>query len=383
MSTRSSPLPLLCYADSETSADMLYLAGFSVPDPFPALVMPDGETVGFFHPLEISRAQKESRFDRLVSTEALKKEIGAGKRGVPERPGIDLLLACWLRKEGWKKVEVPADFPVGMAERLRRRRIAVGVRGGLAFPEREGKSEWECRQIRRGNQASARGFARVRDILREAEIGGNGVLRWKGRVLTAERVREEIEKACMEKGALAGRVIAACGEQACDPHCEGHGPWRAHELIIVDIFPRLRDTGYHGDMTRTFLKGRAREGQKRLVATVRKAQKKALETIREGVSGDKVHGDIVADFEAAGYETSLGSSPPRGFFHGTGHGLGLSVHEAPRVSPGAPALRAGQVITVEPGLYYPGLGGCRIEDVVVVQKQGAEILSRFPYRWQY
>jgi Xaa-Pro aminopeptidase len=216
--------------------------------------------------------------------------------------------------------------------------------------------------------------------LREATIQ-QGKLHYQGKFLTSERLKEEIEIACLRAGAVSGHTIAAGGDQACDPHCSGSGVLRANELIIIDVFPRVVATGYHGDMTRTFLKGKASEEQKRLVATVRAAQQKALESIRAGVTGDSIHQKVVDHFEEHGYRTDRAAKQPFGFFHGTGHGLGLEVHESPRLSAGGPKLRAGQVVTVEPGLYYPGLGAVRIEDVVRVTKEGSEMLSNCHYRW--
>jgi Xaa-Pro aminopeptidase len=158
---------------------------------------------------------------------------------------------------------------------------------------------------------------------------------------------------------------------------------RPHELIIIDVFPRVLKTGYHGDMTRTYLKGRPREVQRRLVETVREAQKRATRTIRAGVDGREVHAACTRCFAEAGYETKRTKNGAVGFFHGTGHGLGLAVHDPGRMSPTIPhLLKKGSVMTVEPGLYYPGLGGCRWEDVVWVTASGSQPLSKHPYHWE-
>ncbi|HLS28317.1 MAG TPA: M24 family metallopeptidase, partial [Opitutales bacterium] len=140
--------------------------------------------------------------------------------------------------------------------------------------------------------------------------------------------------------------------------------------------------GYHGDMTRTFLKGKASDQQKKLVATVLAAEQKALKEVKAGTTGAAIHDGVVQYFKEAGYETRISGGDPEGFFHGTGHGLGLEVHEAPRLSVNGPVLDAGHVVTVEPGLYYRGIGGARIEDVVWVRDDGAEMLSEYHYRWE-
>jgi len=148
------------------------------------------------------------------------------------------------------------------------------------------------------------------------------------------------------------------------------------------VFPRVNSTGYHGDMTRTFLKGRASDAQRALVAAVREAQLAALNKIRAGVNGQVAHQSVCAVFALRGYETKHTDKGSVGFFHGTGHGLGLAVHEPPRVSTVDYRLKKCSVVTVEPGLYYPGLGGCRIEDVVQVTSTRPKMLSDCHYNWE-
>jgi Xaa-Pro aminopeptidase len=150
----------------------------------------------------------------------------------------------------------------------------------------------------------------------------------------------------------------------------------------VDVFPRVNETGYYGDMTRTFLRGRASEPQKALVDAVRRAQKLARKKLRPGITGKSVHKAVVSFFEKLGYETRHKATHHEGFFHGTGHGLGLEIHEAPRVSAAGGPLREGNVVTIEPGLYYPGLGGCRIEDVALITADGSKMLSDYDYNWE-
>ena len=152
---------------------------------------------------------------------------------------------------------------------------------------------------------------------------------------------------------------------------------------MVDIFPRRIEDGYWGDMTRTYLKGKASDAQRRLVRTVKKAHQLGIDMIKPGVTGGKVHDAVQAFFDKEGYETVRNSKNPKGFFHALGHGVGLEIHEAPIMRSGSPwKFRKGMVVTVEPGLYYHGLGGCRIEDVVHVVPGGCELISRAPYKWE-
>jgi Xaa-Pro aminopeptidase len=374
----STPSPLL-YADSERDADQRYFSGIATPDAF--LAFGNGrKKYGVFNALEFGRARKESSLDVVLPFEDCRER--AKKRFPNTQVGIAEIVATLAHEFGQKRFVVPDNFPAKLAFDLFDLGLAIGFADGSFFPERDLKKPAELAAIREGNRCSALGFAAVERILKASTIKG-GTVRFEGKVLTSERLRFAIEAACLEAGAISKETIVAAGDQACDPHCRGTGPIRAGELIVVDIFPRVSATGYHGDMTRTYLKGRASDEQRRLVATVRSAQQLGLRTIRAGINGRKVHDGIVAFFESKGYRTTRDATGARGFFHGTGHGLGLDVHEAPRVSAVDTILRKGHVVTVEPGLYYPGLGGCRIEDVVHVTATGCELLSKHPYRWEF
>jgi Xaa-Pro aminopeptidase len=253
---------------------------------------------------------------------------------------------------------------------------------GKLLPQREFKTAAEVDALRKGNRASAAGFRAVVKTLTEAIIR-NGQLVHQGRILTSERLRELIAQATLAEGAVALDTIAAAGDQACDCHNAGYGPIRAGELIVVDIFPRRVEDGYWGDMTRTYLKGKASDAQRRLVRTVRKAHQLAIGMTRPGVTGGKVHDAVQAFFDKQGYETTRDVKAPQGFFHALGHGVGLEIHEKPIMRSKAPwKLRKGMVITIEPGLYYHGLGGCRIEDMVHVVPGGCELISKAPYKWE-
>tara|TARA_B100001248_G_scaffold201492_1_gene155718 strand:- start:566 stop:1798 length:1233 start_codon:yes stop_codon:yes gene_type:complete len=376
----SANTALLLYSDSDINADMLYFGGFFVPDAFLAFQI-GKKKIAVLSALEIARGKKESCFNEILSLEeclaAAKKTLKVTKPGIAE-------VVRWVAKEyGIKNFTVPTDFPAGLAFALKKARLNITPKPDPFFEARMCKSEAEALAIREGNAASAAGIRMASKILSASTIKGKK-LYYEGKALTSERLRYFVDRACLEKGAIAQNTIVAGGDQACDPHCQGSGFLYANELIIVDVFPRVTATGYHGDMTRTFLKGTANDAQRKLVKTVRAAQKKAFETIKAGVPCPKPHAEAAAYMEKQGYVTGQKKGVPQGFFHGLGHGLGLSVHEAPRVSPAGTGLKlkAGNVVTVEPGLYYPGVGGVRIEDVVWVRSKGYEMLSSCPYKWE-
>jgi Xaa-Pro aminopeptidase len=374
----ATPPPLL-YADTERSADALYFGRIGVPDPFIAFGR-GGRKYAVVSALEFNRVRRDSAFDVVLPLEARLQRAREARPG--RRVGAAEVILGLAREFRLAAFTVPADFPAGLFARLRRGGLRLEIADGPLFPRREIKTAAEAAALREGNRCSARGIAAAERVLRASRVRG-GRLVHQGRILTSERLKFAIEVACLEAGAVSLNTIAAGGDQACDPHQRGYGPLRANELIIVDVFPRVTATGYHGDMTRTFLRGRASDAQRALVAAVRAAQLAALGAIRAGVNGRAVHGTVTAVFAARGYETRISPQGSIGFFHGTGHGLGLEVHEPPRMSGSVDyLLQRGSVVTVEPGLYYPGLGACRIEDVVQVTDRAPRLLSKYHYEWE-
>lgn len=372
----SKPPPLL-FADTHSSADMLYFGRVEVHDPFIAFGA-RGRRITVQSALEFGRVKRTSGFDLVLPRE---KWLDEARRRHGPKAGPAEIIACVARAYGQRSFTVPDDFPAWLFIRLQELGLRLKLAGGALFPEREIKSAEEAAQIREGNRLAAVGYTVAERTLRGARIVGRTLVH-RGKVVTSESLRFAIETAIKEQGGDARDTIVAGGDQACDPHERGFGPLRPHELIIIDIFPRVVKSGYYGDMTRTYLKGRPREVQRRMVATVRTAQLAAMKRIRAGADGRDVHQAVLDTFAEEGYQTKAGRNGSVGFFHGTGHGLGLAVHEQPRLSVVTCPLQAGAVVTVEPGLYYPGMGGCRWEDVVQVTDGRPKLLSRHPYDWE-
>lgn len=375
----STPPPLL-YADTDRSPDALYFGRVSVPDAFVAFGH-KGKKYAAVSALEFGRVKKTSDFDVVLPLESyLQRARDLWPLRRPTAAEVILLLSKDFKQS---RFTVPEDFPAGIYRRLCDLGVDLVVADGALFPERELKTPAEAAAIREGNRLSSLGFAAAEKILRASKVSGHKLLH-RGQPVTSESLKFAIEAAILEAGGISASTIVAGGDQACDPHERGSGPVRPHELIIVDIFPRVTKTGYHGDMTRTFLRGRANEAQRKLVAAVRDAQLAALKAIRAGANGRDVHGKCVEVFTSRGFETRATPKGSVGFFHGTGHGLGLAVHEPPRMSGAVDyILKKDSVVTVEPGLYYPGLGGCRIEDVVQVTAAAPKMLSNYHYTWEF
>ena len=373
---------LLFHADA-TDPDMLYFSRFNAFDPYLAFSV-DGKRVAVITAGEYGRMARESAFDEILLINEVRD--GAAKRfKLPDgkAPALHQMVLHLAKLHGIPNFKVGDRFPAGLARRLRKAGMTLEIANGTGlFPERQIKTAAEVTALRKGNKASEAGFRIVAKTLAESKIR-NGKLVHCGSTLTAERLRELIGHTVLDAGASAQHTIAAPGDQAVDNHCVGHGPIRAGELIVVDIFPRRIEDGYWGDMTRTYLKGRASDAQRRLVRTVKRAHRLAIDMIKPGVTGGKVHDAVQAFFDREGYKTARDCKKPEGFFHALGHGVGLEIHEEPIMRSKAPCtLRKGMVVTVEPGLYYHGLGGCRIEDVVHVVPGGCELISKAPYKWE-
>ncbi|MEI6560629.1 MAG: Xaa-Pro peptidase family protein [Verrucomicrobiota bacterium] len=363
-------LPRLIAASSETDPDLLYATRFFAPDPFIFLEKAGRRRV-LLNELEIDRGRAQAQVDEVIAYGDVAKRAG-------KEPSFAAVLTRFLQEQRVRKAQVPATFPLGLATELAKAGIALEPVSGLFFPERECKSAEELRKLRRALAITEAGMARGMEVLAASKIGTRHQLQWGGRTLTSERLRAEIDSAILHAGGQPANTIVAGGEQGCDPHERGHGPLKAHALIILDIFPRDARTGYYGDMTRTVVRGRATHAQRQLWETVLEGQNLALRAMKPGVDGKAVHEAVQALFTERGYPTEQRKGRWTGFFHGTGHGLGLELHEEPRF--GRTRFKPGQVLTVEPGLYYPGLGGVRIEDVVTVTERGIRLLSRFEKR---
>ena len=363
----------LIVASSESSADILYATGFHAPDAFVYVQSESGKAL-LLSDLEVDRGRKEAKVDVVVAYSDLAKEVQGSKKSAPSYAKV---VADFLRRRGAERVSVPRDFPLGLARELKDEDIRLKPAEGIFLPERTIKSPKEIKLIEAALRVAEAGLERAHEVLRATKIRKDRKLGWNGKVLTSEILRTEMELAVVRAGGVAkGDTIVAGGKQGCDPHERGRGALRADELIILDIFPRHAKSGFYGDITRTVLRGTASDAQRKIWETCLSGQTQALAAIKPGVEGIEIHNAIKALFTEGGYATEIHEGRWRGFFHGTGHGLGLDLHEEPRF--GATTFAPGQVFTVEPGIYWPGVGAVRHEDVVVITEEGNRVLTSYP-----
>jgi Xaa-Pro aminopeptidase len=364
---------LLMVADSERDANMLYATGLFVPDPF-IYLHAGGRPLIVLSDLEIDRARKQAPHCRVVSLSAYQQKL---RRDGVKSPRYAHVIREILREKKIRRAIVPDNFPLGLARELKKLGVKLKPVAGF-FPKREIKSADEVRKISAALVMAEVGMAEGMQALRHSKIDRRRQLIYRGSPLTSERLRSVIDCAVLQASGLAANTIVAGGKQGCDPHERGHGRLRANEPIIIDIFPRSQKTGYFGDITRTVVRGRASDAVKKLYDTVLHGQKIALQKVSARISTKEIHQCVLQFFKQRGYATGKRNGRMEGFFHGTGHGLGLEIHEAPRMGATSTGeLKAGQVVTVEPGLYYPAIGGVRLEDVALVKANGARNLTRF------
>ena len=350
----------LIVGSGEGSADMRYATGLSTPDAF--FWGTDGETaVAVLSPLEFDRAALQAKPGLRLLRES---ELGGSGR-IEKIVG----LAELLEVSGFS---VPAEFPLGLAERLRDAGLALRPMGeGEFFPEREFKHEDEVALVVKSLRAAEAGVNRAAAVLADSSVAADGILVYGGETLTSERLRAEIDAELLRHGTLPTGTICAGGAQGACPHNAGEGPLYANAPIVMDVFPRSTASGYWGDLTRTMLKGRAPQVVKNAYRAAREARDYAKTLIRPGAIPEDIHKAAANILEKHGFFTGRNDSGDFGFFHGLGHGVGLEIHEAPRLSlRNRTPLSGGEIITVEPGLYYPEWGGIRLEDMVFVEPSG-------------
>lgn len=360
---------------SEDNADLYYRTGFFVPDPVIYLEH-NGKKMLVLSDLEIDRGKEGASVDRVLSLTYYQKRLIAEK--VKKVKLLDVA-ALVLKDLKIKKVIVPGRFPLKYADGLRKRGYTVIARDEEPFfEERLRKTSREIGMISDALKKTVKAMDLAIKMIASSEIRKNR-LYLNGGLLTSERVKGEINAALSRMGFTASHTIVASGHSSM-PHHSGEGPIFADKPVVIDIFPRSQKNGYFGDMTRTVVRGEPSSELKKMYDTVLRGQKLAISMIKGGVKVRDIHSAVVEYFKSRGFETGVVDGKLQGFIHSTGHGLGLEIHEPPRIGLGDEVLEAGNVVTVEPGLYYEKTGGVRIEDVVVVGKRGCTNLTRYPKR---
>jgi Xaa-Pro aminopeptidase len=364
--------PMLLIGDSDTNANLYYKTHFVAESM--VYFQANGTGTLITSGMEAGRARKQARVDEIRTLEDydFKKVL---QETDDRRRAFPIVIARALKDAGLTEVKVESRFPLLMAEYLRAEGIDLRVDPELLETARRQKTPDEIAAIEEAQRANERVTGKAVEMFAQSEVR-NGILHYNGIPLTSERIRTEMEIDFLKEGMENSHgMIVAGGKDAADPHSSGSGPFRAGEAIVMDIFPRSKTSRYWADMTRTISKGQPSDELMRMYETVLRCQEAAFGQIRAGANGKDVHDAVVEVLKEAGYDRPDGG--PR-MNHSTGHGVGLDIHEAPGLGFTDVELLENDVVTVEPGLYDPEIGGIRIEDMVVVTKDGFRNLTNFP-----
>ncbi|MBN1908774.1 MAG: aminopeptidase P family protein [Pirellulales bacterium] len=364
----------------QKNSALLWRVRFLAGDPVALVELSEpGGAVLIIRDIEMDRARKTARADRVTCPADFTPE--GGLSGDRETATAQATAEC-LRREGIQRVVADRTLPLIFAELVRQAGIEVICDLDMGVGPRRAKDEQEIGWLREAQAVTEGAMEMACRQIARADVRDDGVLVEKGEVLTAEIVRAAIDHWLLDQGYANVPAIVAGGPEGADCHNLGSGPLRTGQPVIVDIFPRNQQTQYCGDCTRTVVHGDVPDEIARMHAAVVEAKAAGIAAVRTGVTGQAVHEATIEVIRRHGYDVGLpkDDSPDTycAMVHGTGHGVGLDVHEPPLLDMGGPKLVRGDAITVEPGLYCKALGGIRVEDMVIVTDDGHLNLNRLP-----
>ena len=371
---------VLIYADTVRSAEMRHEIPLMVPDPFLYAELGDERHVV----VSSIEAARIAALDSGLTVHAL-EEYGWDEllaSGVDRHEAECAITVRACLELAARDVSVPSEFPLELADRLRAEGVLPMPDHALFTARRRVKNEFEVAGIRRAQRAAEAGMRSAAALLRAAEPGPDG-LRAGAEALTCERLKVAIREAIVGAGCTADHFVASHGAQTAIGHELGSGPIQSGEPVVIDLWPQDAESNCFADMTRTFVVGEVPDELHRYHALTLESLQLSMQALRAGAAGLDVYAASCEPYERAGLPTQRTKQPGQvleeGFYHSLGHGVGLEVHEAPLLGRAPDTLTAGDVVTLEPGCYRPGFGGCRLEDLVLVTDSGPELLTDFPY----
>jgi len=377
---------LLLYSESFKNASMYYLTKFLAPDPFIFLKKVNREPIIVVNQMEYPRAQKQS-IVRDVRSYVDYKYLEVVKTAKEPHLGTMKFIANVAKKELdiGTKICVPHDFPAMAADVLREEGLTVKPMFDVIEKTRETKDADEIDEVKAVQAIAEKVTAEVIDLIANADVDANRTLIIEKEPLTVGKMKSFFGRKFSDHGcSMEEDIEVACGPKGSDPHYFGDPPdeLKANQPIVLDIFPRSIQKRYWTDMTRTIVKGKASEKVKKMFSAVLEARNASINAIKAGALGSDIYNVCCDALEKAGYETTRGGKQiTRGLTHGLGHGVGLDPHEGPSMNELYKfPLKEHSLVTVEPGLYDPKVGGIRIEDIVEVTKTGCSNLTKMEIR---
>ncbi len=365
---KKTELPLLVSGTGESLNDVQHLTGFKSVSRVVLLKLENGEQHLVVPQAEYSRALRNARSSFVWTPEML--NVSSRNRN-----DIRKWITAILAEKNVKRVHVMADFPHSYALPVIKCGVRLDIINHSIVSGRSTKKPNEIRRIGDTQQAAVIAMRSAISLIQRSKIDTDGTLKQGNHHLTAEFLRKFIAKILIDHGCDGACSIVACGQQTEDPHEQGSGVLKAFEPILLDIFPRHITHGFWGDITRTVVKGRPTPELRKMYNAVRAAFDAALSTIKAGIQAKTVHKAVIAEFKARGYEAEMKDGLLTGVISCTGHGIGLSLHEDPIVCSDPVKLTSGNVLAIEPGLCYPGIGAVRIEDLVEVTSDGCKYIA--------
>jgi len=357
----------------EKNSSLIYATGFSCLDPAIFLEI-NGKRIGWFPSTEFENAKNKSQLDLVKNLSLELEELKKDKKYLPFKSSLVIDI---LKNNEISVVTIPESFPALEYKNLMNNGFQLEIVEEPFFKERVVKKKYEMEYLRVNSKINSSVMRKVYEIIASSKITNDKKLKFEGEYLTSEFLQSFIIKTFIENDMFSEKVIVAHGNQGCYPHEYGSGIIKASESIIIDIFPKNRSNLYYTDMTRTFCKGKASDDLKKLYNAVLCVQEIALGNVSSDKNGKTIHQIVVDYFNDKGFKTGVINGILQGFFHGTGHGVGLDCHEAPFISTNGTILENNSCVTVEPGLYYFGIGSVRIEDIVLVKEDGVENLTDY------
>ncbi len=349
---------------SSADADIRYLTRFRVTDPIIFIKKKGEPGTIVVSSMEYERAKRES-IARVVS----RNEAGYFDLLKEDPENRTRATARMIATLAGGDILVPSQFPYALGKELEAL-SGVSVEKEAVSRMRAVKTEEELHFIRAVQEATEGAMKTVLSMVKKSRPQGDTLV-YRDHPLTSEELKNVIQKYLIDRGCITRDTIVSCGPDTALPHLTGKGPLRPDEPIVIDLFPQSEETGYFADMTRTVVKGEPSKEIREMYQAVQEAQSRAASRIRVGVSGAELQQETIDFFKERGYESNA-----RGFMHNLGHGVGLDVHEAPILGSGGGPLSAGNVVTIEPGLYYQEYGGVRLEDMGAVTGDGFDRFTR-------